>query len=133
MPTVKAVLTSGLDCPTRLASVFSAAGRPGAPLAMAWSHGAGMACAAVTEASICARVCSASDAAFSATRSRRPGPCRATAVAALLVAQPEISDTHCVGDDAAVRVVVAAGKLVFLVLRIQRQFHALAGKLATQE
>jgi hypothetical protein len=55
---------------------------------------------------------------------------QSAAIALLVLAQPHVADTQGLGDDVAVRVVGKAGMLVFLILRIQRHFHALARQFA---
>lgn len=55
------------------------------------------------------------------------------AVALPVLAQPHVLDAGGVGHDVAVRVVGEAGVFVFLVLRIQRHFHALAGEFTARE
>src|SRR3990167_6302183 len=74
MPTADADSTSSLDCATRLSMVFSMAGRPAAPLAMARANGAGMASAELTDKASCALGFSARAGFLAATRSRTPGP-----------------------------------------------------------
>src|SRR5690606_3210945 len=55
------------------------------------------------------------------------------AVETTVFAAPHVTDADRVGDDVAMRVVGEAGVLVFLALRIERHFHALAGEFAARQ